>query len=189
MTLHKVEAEEIWEPVPGFSNYEISSQGRLRVLDRHMLTSNGQTRFYKGGLIAPCRNQHGHLKVMLVRTAGRKEPRYLHQLVMLAFVGPCPANHEVAHCDGNPSNNALSNLRYATPAENNADKQMHGTQPHGETHPQARLSENTVREILLRLSAGEKATAIAARFGVHKSTVGAIKRGRSWAHLQSSIAS
>lgn len=173
---------EVWRSVAGFPNYEISSFGRLRVLDRHICTSNGQTRFYRGGLIAPCRNQHGHLKVLLIRVPGVKEPRYLHQLVAEAFIGPRPEGHEVAHGDGIPSNNRLTNLRYATPAENQADKIQHGTHGFGERHPSAKLTEADVVEIRRRLSMRHRQKDIAADYGVTRGAIGSIAQGKSWAH-------
>lgn len=171
---------EVWKTVSDFQNYEISSFGRLRVLDRHIQTSNGQIRFYGGGFIAPSKNQHGHLKVFLIRKPGRKEPRYLHQLVAQEFIGPRPDGHEVAHGDGDPANNRLGNLRYATPAENQADKLLHGTHLHGEKHPSAKLTAADVDEVRRRLALGHLQKDIAESYGVTRATIGCIARGRSW---------
>lgn len=56
-------------------------------------------------------------------------------------------------------------------------------QPAGEKHASARLTEDQVQEILRRLVAGDKQAAIAADFGVSRSHVSHIRRGRSWTHL------
>ncbi|WP_208609489.1 HNH endonuclease signature motif containing protein [Streptomyces atriruber] len=51
-----------------------------------------------------------------------------HFLVCVAFHGPRPtASHQVAHGDGDPTNNRPCNLRWATPAENSAGAVRHGT--------------------------------------------------------------
>jgi hypothetical protein len=42
----------------------------------------------------------------------------VHRLVLLAFVGPCPAGHEVLHLNHQPADNRLENLRYGTRSEN-----------------------------------------------------------------------
>ena len=58
---------------------------------------------------------------------GKVATRYVHRLVLEAFVGPCPPNCQALHVDGNVANNWLHNLRWGTPKENTADKYRHGT--------------------------------------------------------------
>ena len=106
----------------------------------------------------------------------------VHRLVMLTFVGPCPEGMEVCHWDGNPANNSLSNLRYDTPAANNADKLRHGTHLFGENHPSASLTDAEVLQIRLRYRKGlnnwdpGNARALAVEYGISKTTVAAIAR-------------
>lgn len=54
-----------------------------------------------------------------VKIGGRPVP--VHQLVMLAFTGPCPAGQEVRHLNGQDDNRWVS-LCYGTHAENERDK-------------------------------------------------------------------
>jgi hypothetical protein len=42
----------------------------------------------------------------------------VHRLVTAAFIGPCPADMEVNHIDGDKSNNHTSNLEFCTASEN-----------------------------------------------------------------------
>lgn len=49
-----------------------------------------------------------------------------HALVCRAFIGPRPEGLHVRHDDGDPSNNALTNLLYGTPSENGKDRTRHG---------------------------------------------------------------
>jgi hypothetical protein len=101
----------------------------------------------------------------------------------------------VAHWDGNKTNNTVSNLRWATKAENAADKHRHGTTVCGDRHwtrrmpertlcgsqnPASKLTENQAMAIY-RASASNRA--IARRYGVSDVLVGRIKRGKSWKHL------
>ena len=106
----------------------------------------------------------------------------VHQLILLAFEGPCPAGQESRHMDGDNLNNRLKNLRYGTRQENADDRQRHGTVRRGETHGMAKLTEAQVREI--KASRHEKVKDLAWRFEVSSMTIEAIRYGRLWRHIQ-----
>ena len=68
-----------------------------------------------------------YLSVKLAK-AGVTRTVYVHELVLLAFVGPRPAMDErceIRHLDGDKTNNHLSNLKYGTVKENAADRKLH----------------------------------------------------------------
>jgi len=123
---------EEWRDVPGYEGqYQVSDMGRVRSVDRvktfpAYTTSGGiaraaSVRRFKGKMLRPGPQPSGHLSVAI----GKGNSRQVHQLVMEAFVGACPPEHEVLHGDGNPANNALTNLRYGTRKENNEDVARH----------------------------------------------------------------
>ncbi len=87
---------------------------------------------------------HGYLTVCL-----RGRVLTVHRLVLLAFVGECPAGMECRHIDGDRLNSNLSNLAWGTHAENDADKRRHGTMVvlRGEQHGNARLSDAKIADI------------------------------------------
>lgn len=58
-----------------------------------------------------------------------------------------------------------------------------GMAARGEAHANRKLTAFQVREIRLRLSAGEGVCAVARAFHIHLSTVQAIRDRRTWAHL------
>ena len=103
---------ERWLPVPGFSGYQISDEGRV-----HSLKS--------GQILKPFLVTSGHLAVGLYRDR-IKHTLNVHTLVAKAFVGPRPADQEVRHLDGDHTHNALSNLDYGTRSENVLDRVRHG---------------------------------------------------------------
>jgi len=106
---------EIWKDVPGYEGrYQVSDLGNVRSVDRYVDCGYGGRRRYKGKALHPGARPSGHTTVAL----GKRNSASVHRLVMLAFVGPCPAGHEVLHDDHNPANNALTNLRYGTRSEN-----------------------------------------------------------------------
>ena len=118
---------EQWLPVVGYEGlYEVSNTGRVRSLDRIVITKRGHTQFYQGRELSPAVKASGHLSVQICRE-GRFLRRHIHRLVLEAFVGPCPEGMECCHNDGNPANNRVENLRWDTHSSNILDKQGHGT--------------------------------------------------------------
>jgi hypothetical protein len=110
------DASEVeWRTVAAYDQYEASNDGRIRLaatgreLDQH-------------------RDAKGYFTVKLQRSWGRgRTPRYVHRLMALAFFGPqpTPEHTDVAHWDGDPGNNTLANLRWATADENAQDSIRH----------------------------------------------------------------
>lgn len=106
---------ERWLPCPGHPGYEVSDHGRVRSL-----------KWGEPHILSGVPKKSGHLQVKpFDGNVGRWRP--IHQLVMAAFVGAIPEGLEVRHLDGDPSNNALTNLRYGTHSENMLDAVRHGT--------------------------------------------------------------
>lgn len=125
---------------------------------------------------------HGYMRVSLMKD-GKTHYRYVHHLVCEAFHGPKPRDDmHVAHWDGTRDNNRSDNLRWATPAENMADKIRHGTSRQGSRHPLHKLSSEQVVAIRTRKKAGETATSLAAEFDIHVETVRSIARGAKRPH-------
>ena len=119
---------ETWKDIPGYeSQYQVSTLGNVWSLDR-VITCEGKvkgkyTSLRKGKLLRPGRSTSGHLTVAL----GRGNSRCVHELVLLAFVGPAPVKHECRHLNGNPADNRLENLKWGTRSENILDAVAHGT--------------------------------------------------------------
>jgi hypothetical protein len=61
---------------------------------------------------------NGYPSVSVVTNKGDRKTVYVHRLLAQYFLGGVPEGHEVNHIDGNPTNNALSNLEVITHAEN-----------------------------------------------------------------------
>lgn len=153
---------EEWRAVLGFEgSYEVSSFGCVRSLP-------GKWRG-KGKLLSLCTIKYGY-QVVQLSGGGRGVTRWIHRLVLDAFVGPRPRGMEGSHLDGNASNNALSNLRWESKAENERRKVEHGHIQHGERSPIAKLTNDDVIEMRRRRAAGEYYHDIARDFGVARST-------------------
>lgn len=157
---------EQWRPVVGYAGlYEVSDHGRVR---------NSQNDRMKQPT-----EREGRLFVLLWKNNKCRLWR-VHRLVLIAFVGPPPKDHECCHNDGNAMNNHLSNLRWGTPTENQADRVKHGTSNRGEQCGTAKLTSEQVRAIRADTRTQE---AIAATYGIRASQVSRIKNRVRWAHL------
>lgn len=124
-----------WRPIPGYEGlYEASDQGQIRSVERAVTGRDGRTLKFSSVALSATETDGGHLKVTLSR-GGAAATRKVHQLVLEAFVGPCPDGLEVCHGDGDPQNNRLPNLRYDTHAANTSDRVEHGVHHHAiKTH-------------------------------------------------------
>jgi HNH endonuclease len=76
---------------------------------------------------SPSADSSGYLKVNLSKD-GKTTTLRVHQVVLEAFVGPCPPGMEGRHYpDPDKSNNALINLSWGTKSRNTLDQVEHGT--------------------------------------------------------------
>lgn len=122
--------------------------------------------------------QNGYEVVCL---GGDNTNDFVHQLVLRAFVGQCPENHEACHNNGIRDDNRLANLRWDTRQSNMDDKQIHGTHNKGERNGMSRLKESVVRRIR---DAEGTTRQIADRFSVSQSMVSMIKNKKRWECVQ-----
>jgi hypothetical protein len=154
--------KEQWKPIPGYEGqYEVSDQGRVKSFRRNS----------EGRLLRPGRMQAGHVSVSL----GRCNSHCVHKLVLLAFVGPAPEGCECLHANGDPADNRLVNLRWGTRSENNVDAVIH--------QHMGKLTEAQVKDIRARLESKEWGIGrkLAKEYGVHESTISAVKVRRHYA--------
>lgn len=137
--------EEKWLPVPGYEDYEVSDQGRVRSLARSVRSRWGTPKALKGRVLKQA-TQGRYYVVTLYRASGPKSC-LVHRLVLLAFIGPCPNGQEGLHFDDDPTNNRLDNLRWGTRSENARDCLRNGNHWRGNaTHcpnGHERTDENT----------------------------------------------
>jgi hypothetical protein len=127
----------------------------------------------------------GYWQVTLTRGDGtRNRHFYIHRLVLLVFVGPCPDGMQCRHLNGDRTDNRLENLAWGTAKENAADRRDMQTQPAGENHWWAKLTENQVREIRRRYAAGGiTQTKLGEEYGICIESVSLIVRRINWKHI------
>ena len=168
------EIAEEWRPVVGWEGlYEVSNCGRVRSIYR----GHGSGRIINGAL-----DHLGRRNLLLCRGPIRKNAR-AHTLVLTAFVGNKPAGMQCCHNDGNPSNNHISNLRWDTPKNNQADRIRHGTNLCGVQMHLAKLNPEKVREIRRKRAEGMTLEALGFEYGVDHAAIWLVAKGRTWRHV------
>lgn len=126
-----------------------------------------------------------YVGLQLKRSDGHTEKAYLHRLICEAYHGPCPVGMECRHIDGDKKNNAAANLAWGTKAENETDKQNHGTAPSGEKNGMAKMTEAEVRNMRLhRKLTGESYARIARSFGVSTMTAYRAITKKQWRNVK-----
>jgi hypothetical protein len=176
---------EEWRAIPGFEGlYEVSDWGRVRSLDREIIQRDRWGGWFvkmcRGKVLAPGRSgQSGYASVHL-SDGGKAKTKYVHLLVLAAFVGPRPAGLQGCHNRGIAAGNKLSNLRYDTIAENQRDRVADGTDQLGEKNTQAKLTWPEVHQIRASKLPGKE---LARQFSVSFSQISHIRNGKRWAHV------
>lgn len=171
-----------WAAAPGFQGlYEVSDDGQIVRIATHGQNPKPIRRPFK-----PHRKPNGYLAADLQRDQQRHRS-YVHRLVWEAFRGAIPSGLEINHRNGDKADNRLVNLELVT----RSDNMLHSFQTldpslnrsRGETHHKAKLTEEDVRSVLRMVAAGDSRRIIAERFGISKTAVSLIVKGKNWKHL------
>ena len=158
---------ETWKDVVGFEGlYLVSDEGNVCTVKTGKLKT----------LSINIKDKRLHVQLW---KSNKQKCCKVHRLVLTAFVGPCPQGMECCHNDGNPFNNKVSNLRWNTPTNNQADRTKHGTSNRGEQCGTAKLTQEQVD--LIRKDTRLQRV-IASEYGVLQNTISRIKSGKRWAH-------
>ena len=148
----------------------------------------------------PKPEESGYVRVSPCNGRGIPTRFFLHQLVLFAFVGPCPPGMECRHKNGKKADNRRHNLAWGTPKENGEDKVRHGnslkgdknpfygsTQLRGESNGFAKLTNEAIRKIRSLYGYygknGMTLKELAGMFGVSLGTVSSVARRKTWRHV------
>jgi len=109
---------EIWETIEGFNGaYQVSNFGNIKSLSRLIKCKGGAFRKTKEHVLEPVIDRKGYCRIGL-HEGGNMDVFMVHRIVAKYFI-PNPENKpQVNHINGNPSDNHISNLEWATAKEN-----------------------------------------------------------------------
>jgi len=109
--------DEIWKNIENYETYSVSDLGNVR---------NDKT----GRSLKPRKDTSGYFIVDLCKN-GIVKTFKIHRLVALAFIENPENKLCVDHLDGNPQNNSIANLRWATTTENGMNRKISVTNTSG----------------------------------------------------------
>lgn len=170
---------EIWKQIPGFSNYEVSSFGKVRNKSGSILVQwlNGS------------REDNLYLALDLQKDGDedwktRRKRMSVHRLVLMAFHG-MPEDGQIAcHKNNIKTDNRPENLYWGTYKDNAADQIKNGTFKYahpglGENHHSAKFSNEIIEKIRSEYTGkrGEQ-TSLAKKYGMAQQNISAIVNGK-----------
>lgn len=161
--------------VPGFPKYKASTRGYLyKKISREWVRMRGTPHI-----------KSGHIMVSLEKPEGGIRRAYLHQIILETFVGPCPPGKEGRHFpDGDPTNNAITNLSWGSRSRNQRDRVAQGNSNRGVRNGCAKLNERKVLKIRRLHRKGKLSLSrLASRFGVHPATIWEIVHRKIWSYI------
>lgn len=166
---------EVWKTVKGYTNYEVSSLGRVRPVNPR----------YKSRPFLSTRSYFPHYyPFVILAKDGKYKTFRVHVLVLKHFVGERPKGFHGAHLNGIRTDNRLSNLKWVTPKENSSHKILHGKALFGERHPCSKLKVDDVLEIRRSYKKRFNVDYLANKFKISTGQVRSVAKGNSWKYLE-----
>jgi len=127
---------ERWLSVPGWPQYEVSDQGRVKSLGNQF---NRKEKILRPGLMT------GYRHVILCdKKPKRRWKVRIAELVLVVFVGPRPTGLVMRHLNDVRLDDRLSNLTWGTQSENLHDAYNNGRRPNYWGKPRKNALEQTL---------------------------------------------
>lgn len=120
---HTQENQEIWKAITDYPNYEVSTFGRVRSLERINITKTGKTTVRGGRVLKQGTTSRGYKNVG-VRNDYGVLTRNVHRLVMETFL-PQDVLPIINHIDEDQENNHIDNLEWCTYSHNSTHNDTH----------------------------------------------------------------
>lgn len=138
----------------------------------------------KERIIKPYIGNNGYYTVSF-SVNGKTKSILAHRALAIAFIPNPQGKHQVNHIDGNKLNNSLSNLEWATGAENIQHAYNVGLRARGEGVKGSKLTQKKVLIIKkLLISKKYSMKRIGKAFGVSGTIISLIKSKKKWKHVK-----
>lgn len=175
---------EVWKPVFGFEGqYEVSSLGELRVVERIHVRSNGRSILIRQRVMRPCDHNGGYRRYRLMKD-GRVHWASANRIVAFAFRGvPSEPNMVAMHLNNIKSDNREVNIAWGTPMENQRQRVADGTSNRGERNVWSVLTDDQVVALRIARSEGASLADLALQYSVTMTAISKICTGNTWTHV------
>jgi hypothetical protein len=165
----------MFKTIPIYPTYEVDENSNVRSKSHKVILKN---------------KKNGGYKSVGLSQKGSYKWHNCHRLCAMAWVGIPDAyeSMDVAHNDGDRTNNHYSNLRWATRRENSHDRYLHGTARgahSGELHHSSKLTVDAVIELRNRVRCGDRFMDVVNDMGIKKLTGYDACTGKTWRTVDS----
>lgn len=125
MSFQKIERiEEVWKPIEGFANYQVSNTGKIKRRERKIKSiKTGKEMLLKEKVMKQRWNKNCKCFFLdLLNDEEKRKTVYPHKEVAKAFcINVLPEEFTmIVHLDNDPKNNNSTNLEWVTPSEHMA---------------------------------------------------------------------
>ena len=163
---------EIWKPIKGIEQYQVSNKGNVKSLRTNVILKQRLDRY-------------GYPRLTLDLGKGKKAYKTIHRLVAENFL-PNPENKpQVNHIDANKLNNNLENLEWCTCKENvqHIHKLKRNPDVNGEKNPMSKFTNHDAW--LIRYAYEDLSNyKLAKVLGVNDETIRSIRNGTSFKNVK-----
>lgn len=116
--MNEEKKKEVWRDVVGYEGlYKVSSEGRVKSLDKEIFNKLTGRMNFREGIIRKLQLTQGYYNLILLHE-GKGKYFKVHRLVAMSFVYKPKGCDVVNHLDGNKTNNFYKNLEWTTPKGN-----------------------------------------------------------------------
>jgi len=179
-----MEEKEIWREVKGFESfYEVSSNGRVRSIDRYVNHYKGGVSLRIGVVLTQRLNGRGYLGVILKKN-GLPKSKVTHRLIAESFIDNKKNKPYINHINGVKTDNRICNLEWCTGSENTNHAYRTGLIEvvSGSKRYNSKLTESEVLD--MRLNKGSlNYNELSVKYGVSRHLVSGIINRRNWKHI------
>lgn len=175
--------EEEWKDIAGYEGYyQISSYGRVRSLDRVILSKDNRIVNYKGKILNTGLTPNGYC--YFITSKNDKRNKFLvHVAVAKAFVLNFYNKPQVNHINSWRADNHYKNLEWVTAKENKLHSVLNKSHAYGERNAFSKLTDKKAIEIYKLAHSNIPQKQIAKKYKISHYIVSKIKRKKLWKHI------